>query len=316
MLRAIAGESPSRAATSGSGRLELARQFSDASNPLVSRVMVNRVWYHLMGRGIVASVDNFGALGETPTHPELLDYLAGEFVKDGWSVKRLIRRIVLTRTFRMSSHAERRFDESDPENKWLHRAMVRRLEGEAIRDEMLAVSGRLETKMFGPGVEVYLTPFLLGNYVADYGRPAASGPLDGDGRRSVYMLVRRNFLPPMMVAFDAPPPINTAGLRMTSNVPSQALILMNDPFVIQQAQLWAKRVLAGTEPDSAARVRRMYSEAYARLPTGSELNTALKFLDEHGHELGLPAEQRGKDPRVWADLAHVMMNVKEFIFLE
>ena len=314
MLQAIGGDSQPPAPSSGSGRLELARQFSNPANPLVSRVVVNRAWHYLLGRGIVASVDNFGALGDRPTHPELLDYLADAFVQDGWSIKRLVRRVVLSSTFRMSSRGSPDADAIDPENKLFHRAMVRRLEGEAIRDQVLQISGRLDTKMYGPGIEVFLTPFLVGNYVADYGKPEKSGPLDGDGRRSVYMMVRRNFLPPMMVAFDTPPPINTAGRRSASNVPAQALILMNDPFVLQQAEAWAKRMLAD-EADATRRVRRMYLQAYCRPPIDAELAIALRFLDEHGEELGIPSPQRSNDARVWTDFAHVLMNVKEFVFL-
>ncbi len=177
----------------GSGRLELARQMTDPTiDPFVPRVMVNRIWHHLFGRGIVASVDNFGVMGEAPTHPELLDYLADRFVKDGWSVKKTIRTLVLSSAYRMSSHPTEA-DKDDPQNLLLHRARLRRLEGEAIRDAMLSVSGRLDLKMYGPSVPVHLTPFLVGR-----GRPA-DGPLDGD--RPPQHLHRR--APQLPVADDA-----------------------------------------------------------------------------------------------------------------
>ena len=168
--------------------------------------------------------------------------------------------------------------------------------------------------MGGPGVEVHLTPF-MDNYADSYGRPKASGPLDGDGRRSLYLNVRRNFLTPILAAFDMPPPLVTAGRRDVSNVPAQALILMNDPFVAQQARRWAVRVLAIEGLDASGRVRRMYREAYARPPSETELRAALRFLESHAGELGVPPERRDNDERVWADLAHVLFNVKEFIFL-
>ncbi len=316
MLLAIAGDAQPPAATRGSGRLELARRFVDPSNPFISRVIVNRVWHHLLGRGIVASVDNFGVMGDPPSHPELLDYLANGLVKDGWSLKRLIRRIVLSETFRMSSQSAPDADRLDPDNRLFHRAIVRRMEGEAIRDEILQISGRLNPAMGGPGVEIVLTPFNDNGYVGGYGKPDASGPLDGDGRRSIYMKVRRNFLPAMMVAFDTPPPINTTGRRTVSNVPAQALIMMNDPFVAQQAEQWARRTLADPSQSARQRIARMYEEAFAREPAEDELATALGFIDEHGQELGIPARQREIDPKVWADLAHVLVNVKEFIFLK
>jgi hypothetical protein len=314
MLSALESDrgSPSRAV--GSGRLDLARGIADPANPLTARVAVNRIWHHVFGRGLVASVDNFGALGDRPSHPELLDNLADWFVRDGWSIKRVVRELVLSSTFRMASTSSPEAEAADPDNRLMHRMFVRRLEAESIRDAILAVSDRLEGRMGGPGVEVHLTPF-MDNYTDSYGRPKASGPLDGDGRRSLYLSVRRNFLTPMLVAFDMPPPLVTAGRRDVSNVPAQALILMNDPFVAQQARRWAVRVLANERLDASGRVRRMYQEAYARPPSEAELKTALRFLEDHASELGIPPERRVNDERLWADLAHVLINVKEFIFL-
>jgi hypothetical protein len=305
LLEALVGDRPIEAAR-GSGRLQLAKQITDpAVNPFVARVLVNRVWHHLFGRGIVASVDNFGLLGEAPTHPELLDFLAERFVKEGWSLKTLIRELVLSNAYRMSSQPNAEADRIDPSILMLHRARLRRLEGEAIRDAMLSVSGRLDLKLYGPSVPIYLTPFLDGR-----GRPG-SGPLDGAGRRSLYLAVKRNFLSPMMLAFDTPSPFSTVGRRTVSNVPGQSLILMNDPFVHQQADLWAKRVLsrAGT---TEARVTEMYVSAFGRPPTVEERRACVAFLD---HQAALQ-KSGADDPRVWSDLAHTLFNVKEFIFLE
>ncbi len=314
-LEAIAGLQQHYPAEN-SGRLQLAKQITDPANPLTSRVLVNRVWHHLFGRGLVATVDNFGVLGERPTHPELLDYLAAEFVADGWSVKRAIKRIMLSATYQQASGGRQPPDTSaaeqvDPQNLLLHRANVKRLEGEVIRDSILAVSGRLDRKQFGPSVPVHLTPFMQGR-----GRPAVSGPLDGDGRRSIYISVRRNFLSPMMLAFDTPIPFSTIGRRNVSNVPAQALILMNDPFVSEQSKLWAKQILADSAATPEARLRRMFVAAFAREPAANEIESAFSFLDSQGREYGLPAEQAKADQRVWADLAHVLYNVKEFVFVE
>jgi hypothetical protein len=315
MILALAGDQGSAAQAVGSGRLDLARKIADPANPLTARVAVNRIWHHVFGRGLVASVDNFGALGDRPSHPELLDDLADRFVRGGWSLKRLVRELVLSSAFRMASTSSPEAEAADPDNRLLHRMPARRLEAEAIRDAILAVSGRLEGRMGGPGVEVYLTPF-MDNYTDDYGRPKTSGPLDGDGRRSLYLNVRRNFPTPILAAFDMPQPLATAGRRDVSNVPAQALILMNDPFVVQQARRWAMRVLAIQGLDATSRVRRMYLEAYARPPTETERQAALRFLKSHGGALGVPPEQRGDDERVWTDFAHVLINVKEFIFLK
>lgn len=319
MLTALGG-TPTRSASEearsvsegGSGRLELARELVDPKkNPLVPRVMVNRIWHHLFGRGIVPSVDNFGVLGQEPTHPEMLDHLATRFVKDGWSIKRLIRTIILSRAYQMSSAiTDAKAEEADPKNLLWRRTNVRRLEAEAIRDELLAISGRLDRTLYGPSIAVHLTEFLQGR-----GRPAVNGPLDGAGRRSIYLSVRRNFPSPMMSAFDAPTPFSTIGARNVSNVPAQAMILMNDPFVVQQAELWARRVLAVPNQTREQRIGAMYLAAFARPATTDEVAAASMFLAAQAAESGLPAEAAESDLHVWTDLAHVLVNAKEFIFL-
>ena len=297
-LEALAGPEKIRH-DGGSGRLELAKQWVDQKqNPLIARVAVNRVWHHLFGRGLVPSTDNFGVLGETPTHPELLDFLANQFVADGWSIKRLIRTLVLTDAYRMSSTGTPAADEADPTNALLHKFRVKRLEGEAIRDAMLSVSGRLDRTAGGPGVPIHLTPFLDGR-----GRPA-SGPVDGNGRRSLYLAVRRNFLSPFLLAFDTPIPFSTVGRRQVSNVPAQALILMNDPFVHEQAGRWGKD-LAKQPGTVAERVGGMYLAAFGRPPTADEAVACGEFVT--GKEA---------DPKAWGELAHTLFNVKEFVFVK
>ena len=273
----------------GSGRLELARRMTDSSDPFLPRVIVNRVWQHLFGRGIVATVDNFGVMGQPPTHPELLDSLSDGFIRDGWSIKRLIRRIVLSSTYRMSSQASPLSVRLDPQNLLRQHASIRRLEGEVIRDDILAVSGRLNPQVYGPSEPIYLTSFMEGR-----GRPA-SGPLDGDGRRSVYLCVRRNFLVPMFSAFDAPAPFTTVGRRTVSNLPAQALILLNDPFVVDQARVWAQRVLAQKGLTPAERITGMYARAFTRPPSARELSAALDFLNQQGEALGLAPSARLTD---------------------
>ena len=274
--------------------------------------MVNRVWQHLFGRGIVPTPDDFGALGQPPTNLELLDWLANWYRTDGvWSTKKLIRLLVTSRTYGMSSRpADPLAEEKDPQNLLLHRMPVRRLEGEAIRDAILTVSGQLDPKMFGPPVPVYLTSFMDGR-----GRQASSGPLDGGRRRSIYQDVRRNFLPPLMRAFDFPVPYTTIGKRTASNVPAQSLVLMNDPFVIGEAQAWAKSLLARRDLSPRQRITLMYETIFSRPPAASELADALAFLDQQGEAYNLQPAQRASAQPLWADLCHVLMNVKEFVFL-
>ena len=309
ILTALGGDRmPALTPNDGSGRNQLVDAMFDRANPYPARVRVNRIWHHLFGRGIVPTVDNFGVLGQEPTHPQLLDYLAEHFRTDlKWSQKAMIREIVLSRTYRMSSKpTDAKAEELDGANELLHRQRVRRMEGEAIRDTILAVSGRLDRKMYGPSVPVHLTSFMEGR-----GRPKG-GPLDGAGRRSVYVSVRRNFLSPMFLAFDTPAPFSTVGRRTVSNVPAQALILMNDPFVVQQSQVWAKRIIAEVKSPSE-RIERMYLEAYARPPTADEVANALGFFKSQSEAYGLDPATAKNDARLWSDLAHVLFNVKEFI---
>ncbi len=298
-----------RSTRQGSGRLELARTVTDPANPLVARVLVNRLWKHHFGEGIVRSPDDFGLQGQLPTHPELLDWLASEFVDKKWSLKTMHRLMLLSTAYRQSSRAtpeqSAKAVTADPQNRLLHRQNVKRLEAEAIRDSILAVSGRLDLKMEGPGTLPHLTDHQVGR-----GRPA-SGPLDGDGRRSIYLQVRRNFLNPMFTAFDYPTPFTTIGRRTVSNVPAQALVMLNNPFVIQQAELWSKRVLAVPSLTPDERVTGMYQSAFGRPPAKDELATATAFVAEQATEYGKPDH-----PKAWADLAHVLLNAKEFIFVE
>jgi hypothetical protein len=308
-LEVIAGDGQPQPAK-GSGRLELAQLMIDSAKPLLARVMVNRIWQHHFGEGLVRSPDNFGLMGEPPTHPELLDFLAAEFIRNGWSIKQMHRFMLLSSTYQMASASPSRpssrgkEEAIDPQNKLLHRMPIRRLEAECIRDAILAVSGRLDRKMYGPSVLPYLTSHMDGR-----GRPEMSGPLDGAGRRSIYVNVRRNFLTPMFLAFDFPIPFTTMGRRSVSNVPAQALTLMNNPLVVELSNHWAKRILAERDTTSSQRIKKMFETAFARPPSDTELADALHFLEEQSREYG-----RADDVRAWSDLCHVLLNVKEFIF--
>lgn len=308
-LTAISGNAP-MSIQSGSGRLELADRINDPANPLTSRVIVNRIWHHLMGRGIVPTTDDFGFLGQRPTHPELLDHLATRFIAEGQSIKAMIKYIVLSRTYQMSGHADDHAREVDPKNLLWHHQAPRRLQGEVIRDALLFLSGRFDPAPFGPPVPIHLTSFMDGR-----GRPKNSGPLDGAGRRSIYVAVRRNFLSPFMLTFDTPVPFSSMGRRNVSNVPAQSLILMNDPLVVELARGWAERALKSvseTGPDGTGQgVAWLYRTGFGREPTPRESRAATAFLNSKADALGAGTEDLG----LWADLAHVLVNTKEFIFL-
>ena len=311
-LEAIDGQGQPAWPANSSGRLVLADRVLDPKNPLTARVAVNRIWHHLFGRGLVPTPDNFGKLGESADDPlaqALLDTLAVRFVAEGWSVKQLVRGIVTSATWRMSSARDSAAVKQDPRNLLFHHFPLRRLEAEAIRDKILAVSGRLDPTIGGPSVEVFLTDFHEGR-----GRPG-SGPLDGAGRRSIYTTVRRNFLPGFLVAFDYPVPFQSMGRRNVTNVPAQALTLMNDPFVVEQARLWAKRTLADDGLSPVARIDRMYREAFVRSPAPEETAAALNFLTAQARAHGTDFAEQPLSEAAWADLAHALFNTKEFIFV-
>jgi len=306
-LTAVAGNDQPRI-ESGSGRRELANHLIAEDNPLPARVAVNRIWHHLFGRGIVPTTDDFGVLGTVPSHPELLDYLAHAFRADGWSVKNMIRRLVLTRTYRMSSQSNPSAVDKDPANVLLHSARVRRLQGEVIRDTMLQLAGHLDLKQFGPAVPVALTSFMQGR-----GRPRP-GPLDGDGRRSIYISVNRNFLSPFMLAFDTPAPMSTRGRRSVSNVPAQALIMLNDEFAHQQAGRWADS-LSKSSPSLDAALKTAWHQASGRLPTESELAALISFAQIQTKAHAQSSDGPGVDVSVLSDVCHAIMNTKEFIYI-
>ncbi|MBI4663573.1 MAG: DUF1553 domain-containing protein [Verrucomicrobia bacterium] len=277
----------------------------DPSNPLIARVLVNRLWQHHFGEGLVRTPDDFGRMGQPPTHPELLDYLAAEFVRRGWSIKAIHRLMMLSSAYRMSGRPDPAQLQRDPENRLLHYRPVRRLEAEAIRDAILAVSGHLNRTAHGDSTLPHLTPYMEGR-----GRPN-SGPLDGDGRRTIYINARRNFPVPMLVAFDLPIHFSTQGRREVSAVPEQAMTLMNDPFVVQQAERWASRALSQPGGTQEQRINALYQAAFTRPPNGDELRNALDFLRQQAGRHGCNLD----DTKVWADLCHVLINVKEFIFI-
>ncbi len=306
-LEAIDGTAPLAADEPGSGRLALAQRLTDPTDPLVPRVAVNRIWHHLFGRGLVASVDDFGTLGERPSHPELLDTLAAQFIESGGSQKQLIRRLVLSRTYAMSSSgADPRASEVDPSNRWLHCMPVRRLTAEQLRDALLAVSGSLDSTRFGPAVPTHLTPFMEGR-----GRPG-EGPLDGNGRRTLYLSVRRNFLDPFLLAFDFPNPAATCGRRSVSNVPAQSLALMNGELVQEMARRCASRSLAGPPQSPAARVESLLRTTFGRPPRDEEIDASLAWLNAE-----LASRQVAwNDAALWSDWIHVLFCAKAFVFVE
>ena len=276
-------------------RLRLAEEIACGDNPLAARVQVNRLWRQLFGDGIVRTEDNFGKLGDAPTHPELLDYLADRYVTQGWSTKALLRELATSRAYRLASVASAAAKERDPSNKLLSHMPVRRLEAEQIRDAILAASGELDPTLLGASIPVY--------YAYDTGKTKGDnpkGPLDGKGRRSIYQEIRRNTHNPFLEVFDLPQPATARPHRDVTNVPAQSLTMLNSPFVIGQAEKWALK-LAGSPASPAERVRTMFEQALGRPPSPAETDRALSYL----------AASDG----AWKDLAHALFNLKEFLYL-
>jgi hypothetical protein len=274
-----------------SGRVQLADWLASKENPLTARVYANRTWHWLFGSGIVRTVDNFGTTGELPSHPELLDHLANQFVAEGWSVKKLVRSIVLSHTYRQSSVGEANAVAADPENRLFGRANRRRLEAEAIRDTILTVSGKLSAAPEGAG----FPQSLASDYAYKHNETC----------RSVYVPVFRNSLPEVFDAFDFPDPSLVSGRRNSSTVAPQALFMMNNPFVISQAKLAAERLLGESHDDDDARITRAYRLTVGREPTAGERSVAAKFL------------RTNTDPKAaWAALFQVLFASADFRFVE
>ncbi|WP_439621673.1 PSD1 and planctomycete cytochrome C domain-containing protein [Gemmata sp.] len=297
---------------SGSGRLELAEWIASRDNPLTARVMVNRVWMHLFGRGIVPTADNFGAAGQPPTNPELLDHLAIGFMDGGWSVKTLVKRVVMSHAYQLDSKFDKAAFEADPDNALVWRMSPRRLDAESLRDSMLAVSGQLDA-----------TP-PVGSVVARAGEgPTGRQRLGGDqiataindprnAHRSVYLPIVRDNLPEALALFDAPDPSLITADRPTTTVPSQGLFLLNNPFVLRSADAAAEKLLKSTTTDTE-RIRAAYLNFYGRPPGEKELATAEKFL--HGFQAKLakdrvPAARQERE--TWAAFCQALFASAEF----
>jgi Protein of unknown function (DUF1553)/Protein of unknown function (DUF1549)/Planctomycete cytochrome C/EF hand len=287
----------------GSGRRELADWVASPENPLTARVIVNRVWLHLFGRGLVPTPDNFGAAGQRPTHPELLDTLAVDFMADGWSIKRLIRRIVLSRAYGLdSSHDPHNFD-TDPDNALVWRMSKRRLDAEVLRDALLFVSGRL-----APEPPVGSAVARTGEGLAFFLRVAG---LDAsDLHRSVYLPVVRDGVLESLSLFDFADPSLVTGERTTTTGPAQALYFMNSTLVSRQADALAERVRAFGGED-AQQVDRAYRLALARLPTAGERERALSFLRNFAARAGSTDPARA----AWSAFCQALFASAEFRYL-
>lgn len=295
----------------GSGRLQLADWVTRDSNPLTARVIVNRVWQHLFGRGLVDTPNDFGTRGTAPSHPELLDFLAAEFVEDGWSIKRLIRRITMSRAYRLTSHATEQQIAADPVNRWFARHSRRSLDAESIRDAILAVSGGLDTSSAGPH------PFPA----VDSWKFTIHYPFHAvydSNHRSVYLMIQRSRRHPFLALFDAADPNISTATRQVTITPTQSLYLMNAPLVHQHADRLATRISEMVEPSAAAAdqtVVRAYEMILARNPSDSEIARATDFMNR-SQEVLRSTVDAGASQQATAAFCRVLLTSNEFLYVD
>jgi hypothetical protein len=298
----------------GSGRrLALARWVASPDNPLTARVMVNRVWQHHFGRGLVETASDFGRRGARPSHPELLDWLADEFVRTGWSLKALHRLVMTSAAYRQSSAGNPAGGRLDAEGRYLWRFPPRRLEAEAIRDSILAASGNLNRQMFGPGVKPRVPPGVLAAAAVTWPPIAREGP--EHWRRSVYIFLKRSAPFPLLECFDAPVGTGSCARRVPTTVAPQALLLLNDAFSNEQAEALAARVLREAGPAPARQVERAYWLTLSRPPTPAQCRLGVTFLcaqEQRHREAGLA----GPGQAALADLCQVLFNTNEFVYVD
>jgi hypothetical protein len=298
-------------ATTTGRRAEAARWLTDPGNPLTARVMVNRLWQSHFGRGIVGTPSDFGIQGEPPTHPELLDWLAREFIGRGWSLKAMHRLMVTSTAYRQTSLGAptQNAYTIDPENRLLWRMSRRRIEGEALRDSMLAVAGLLNGKAGGPGVYPELPPELA---VAKAAWPVPADAREGN-RRSVYVFAKRNLRYPLFSTFDAPDGNETCARRFQTTTAPQALMLLNGKAALDIARAFAQRVLADAGRDPAHVVERACRLALGRAPQSDERQTLLAFLDR---ESALGKGSKDAFASAVVDLCHALLNLNEFLYVD
>lgn len=263
-----------------SGRLEFAEQLVSKENPLVPRTIVNRIWHHIFGRGLVSSLEDLGKLGALPSHPELLDHLAQDFMQNNWSIKSIIRKMVTSSTYKMSSNPSSAALELDPDNIYLQRMPIKKLEAEQIRDHILFVSNELNRTLLGKSVPAYTLdlPKARGH------KP--SGPVDGLGRRSIYTELRRNFMPSFLRVMGMPNGLEPIGARNVTNIPAQSLALMNSEFTRQQSEKWAQYIL-NQETTELSRFHLMHKLAFGRAAKQAELTWAQATLNDLRSFLGI-----------------------------
>ena len=304
---------PANGTQSSGRRLALAEWIASPDNPLTARVMVNRIWDHHFGRGIVTSPSNFGRMGSLPSHPELLDWLAVEFMANGWSMKHIHRLIMTSEAYQMDSAFFRSVDaEKDPENVYLWRYPIHRVEGEIIRDIILSASGQLNLQAGGPPFFPAIPPAArveaarVGKWILTKEEPAT-------WRRSVYSYWKRARKAPMFEVFDEPDSMNSCERRSTTTVPTQALTLLNDEFSLLQSQYFAKRVRDAAGNTPSAEIQSAYRIALSRPPTEIELKGGLEFLEKRRADRA-PKPDAGQ--LALTDLCNVILNLNEFVYVQ
>jgi hypothetical protein len=309
-LEVLGGQTLPPDAAKTSGRVQLAAWIADAKNPLTSRVLVNRVWQHHFGTGLVTTPNDFGVRGQPPSHPELLDWLASRFIEDGWSLKRLHKRILLSRAYQLASTDDPQNVAADPENRWHWRFDRQRIDAESLRDSLLTLGGNLDPT---PLAEPHPFPPIEKWEFTQHHPFRATYPSD---RRSVYLMTSRLTAVPFFQTFDGPDRNASTPMRDRSVTSVQALFFMNDQFVHEQAERFAERLLRET-PNDPARLHRAFAQALQRAPTAEEEARLSRFLQDGRDRLQTASLSDDKlERQVWASLSRALFRTNEFLYLD
>ncbi len=297
------------AANTTGRRLALANWLTSPENRLTSRVIVNRLWQHHFGRGIVRSANNFGQLGDIPTHPELLDWLASNLMENGWRLKRMHKLMLMSQTYRQDSVPSEESALKDPSNDWFSHFNLRRLSAEEVRDAILATNGRLNAKMYGPSIYPEISrEVLAGQSVPGKGWEQSSP--EEQARRSIYIHIKRSLVVPLLSSFDFPETDASCEARFITTQPGQALSMLNGDFLDQESKAFADRLRAEAGPDLNRQIELAYEIALARKPSAVEVERGLKLIADLQAKHALSPEQ------ALNYFCLFVYNLNEFIYLD
>ncbi|MGB1926045.1 MAG: DUF1553 domain-containing protein, partial [Rubripirellula sp.] len=305
----LANSSPMSIPDKQSGRLELAKWITSPDHPQTSRVLANRIWLNLFGKGLVETPNDFGVYGAKPTHPKLLDHLATELQRSEWSLKQLIRKIVLSRTYQLASHGNQKAYDLDPSNQWYTRHTRRRLDAESLRDSVLLASGNLD-RSTREGSDVETVDMLINWPLGE-----STNLHQKTNRRSIFLCMLRHAPPSDLAAFDLPDGVQVVGLRETTTLPTQSLFLMNSEFMFEQTHSIVQQL--STSDEDEGKIATLFSRTLQRTPSSKELQDGIQFTATLDRQLTTEiTDPERRITRVWASYAQAIMSTNEFRYVD